>query len=564
MTFDIIGSSEGHASGIPVPAHFHKKDSLSCISVELSHNVYSLKAGLPPVRTRVESLKTIEDDLDSHLTSKKELNAGAVDYVRSESYEMIQELKLLTMGISQSRMDSMNLYESLLETHMRLCQLQRRRETLSDIVRIVQLLEFSSRLLSSVTRRNVQLYADAIMCALAQVPNSILAKGSIRWHLAHRLAQARESLVLDIIECAILNKSLIDQYGESGPDEIIAIWDDLDHASSRLRLSCVSFIASHLKSIMHEENFPDQLVSWFNRLSEMSTLFPLLSHGWVQYASHLIFEVVGICIYKLSSSPATPELPSTDSEIPFDVLFEIHQHLVENPSSRRFSRQALDIPECVGDPIKLMHGLKQSIPKVPSGLKPAELMWIYDLEWLVYCSCVRSTVLLNITEHIQSLVIGETNASHACAIVDAMKEFVNAPERASMDPSLINTALQSVVASTIISSVCDYMEARTSAEIDSMIPQWGEKFADLYSRISRACERRSLTGQRGVTFKTVFEYLGLMTQTDSHVVQSWCIAHKAVLPARFINNLIHHVSGDEYQNDVLEVNALILNCIKVD
>jgi hypothetical protein len=55
-----------------------------------------------------------------------------------------------------------------------------------------------------------------------------------------------------------------------------------------------------------------------------------------------------------------------------------------------------------------------------------------------------------------------------------------------------------------------------------------------------------------------------MTQTDSLVVKTWCLAQIDVVPARYIHHLIHHVSPEEYEYDVLEINALILKSIKVD
>ena len=564
MTINDSDVHEGHASGCSIPMHFHKDNSPNCLAEELSHNIYSFKGGMLPVRTRVESLKTIEDDLGSQLASKGELHSGAVEFVFEESSRQVQELKLLSMGISQSHMNGAKSHEVLLESHLRLSKLHRSRVFLSKFIETVQCLEFSATLLSSLSRRNLHLHANAIMDALDEIPDSVLAKQSIQVNLAQRLSRARESLILDIIECAIMNKPLTDQYGESGPDRLIANWEDFDLASPNLRFSCLSCIATHLGKIVPDENLSNHLVGWFTRLSGISTSFPTLSDGWVQHASNLIIEALGIYIYKFSNSSSVPAFSSPESEISLQSLFEIHQEIVENPISRRFANQLKHLPDFVGDPLKMMRALNHVISKIPKDPQTDTLTWIHDLEWLVCCSCVRSTVLLKITEHIREMVSGETTSSRACVIVDAMREFVKSRQCESMDLSLMNTALQSVVASTVVSSLCEYMETHASEEIDSMIPKWGEIFADLYSRITRVCERRSQRGHRSMSFKTVFDFLGLLTHTDSHVVRTWCLAQLDEVPARYLHYLIHHVSGERYANDVEEINALILNSIKVD
>lgn len=134
------------------------------------------------------------------------------------------------------------------------------------------------------------------------------------------------------------------------------------------------------------------------------------------------------------------------------------------------------------------------------------------------------------------------------------------------DTNVIAPAMHNSLVLRIIKCICDYMQSHSHEEVDRMLPVWGEIFADFYSRIIRACAApRNSHRFPSASFKTLFAFLGFLTQTNVDEVAQWCLSQVDILPVRCCVIVLNHVAlGDlEDGSHTLELYAHVLDRLKL-
>jgi hypothetical protein len=173
-----------------------------------------------------------------------------------------------------------------------------------------------------------------------------------------------------------------------------------------------------------------------------------------------------------------------------------------------------------------------------------------ELRWIVCQSFVQENVLSHCLYKWKTSLLSERYCNINEDLILDIKCMLDMLSYHPVIHSLVSQLVIGNVALDVLGFVSDYVETCNHA-LDEKILQWGEIFADLHSRMRRA----NLPNEKVLNmpnFKIVFEYLGILAETDTRVVFDWCLSHIATIPFRYLHQLILHSSANSVINSEFE------------
>ena len=460
MTINDVMTAEGYANGATIPDHYNWLDSIDSLKEELNQYVYSLKGGLAPIRTRIESLQRIDDDLSESLNCKRHLNGSAIDFVTNATISSARSLISVGADIRESRQRLSMMTEQCSDSFSRLCTLYENRKRVAETLRIVQAVSFSVQVLNGINRENLTLSRSLILSTLDSVPPQIYAVKYIKSSLVHVIQSFRVDLFIKIIYWSLSDTAdLSNMYG-SCIDETLTSWTEFEDSEilgkaceQRLMADDCDLLAACERSL--------------ERLSKLSEKHPQIPAKYSEYISEQIIKLLGIMIYRMI--PGVPTVPSSSynaNELTIDELVSLQQQFVDFRGYEKFisTLPIFSAEKPAIEAVSQYIPLRNIVRSLPNPL-PSSSQYLDDLEWLVFISYSR-TILGPTLFSLFDDLINHPSKSTTSLIID---EIQNKISTARIDSS---PTIHHIIASTILISISSFISSHPQNDVEGMISLW--------------------------------------------------------------------------------------------